>query len=96
MAGQPAALVRGDAFRFGLSLDEIQSLTNIDRWFLVQIQEIVALEKKIAEEGPAFSWRPSCVRSSARASAIAHRRPDRRQRKNSQDSTLQRERETCL
>jgi carbamoyl-phosphate synthase large subunit len=52
MAGSRRLWYVGDAFRFGLSLDEIQSLTNIDRWFLVQIQEIVALEKKIAEEGP--------------------------------------------
>jgi carbamoyl-phosphate synthase large subunit len=41
-----------DAFRFGLSLAEIAELTNIDRWFLVQIQELVELEKWIAAEGP--------------------------------------------
>ena len=29
-----------------------RELTNIDRWFLVQIEELVALEKRIAEEGP--------------------------------------------
>ena len=52
MAGSRRLWYVGDAFRFGLSLDEVQSLTNIDRWFLVQIQEIVALEKRIAEEGP--------------------------------------------
>jgi carbamoyl-phosphate synthase large subunit len=52
MAGSRRLWYVGDAFRFGLSLDEIAQLTNIDRWFLVQIGELVALEKRIAEEGP--------------------------------------------
>jgi len=52
MAGSRRLWYVADAFRFGLSLDEVQSLTNIDRWFLAQIEEIVALEKKIAKEGP--------------------------------------------
>jgi carbamoyl-phosphate synthase large subunit len=52
MAGSRRLWYVGDAFRFGLSLEEIAELTNIDRWFLVQIEEIVALEKYVAEEGP--------------------------------------------
>jgi carbamoyl-phosphate synthase large subunit len=52
MAGSRRLWYVGDAFRFGLSLEEIAALTNIDRWFLVQIEEIIALEKHIAEEGP--------------------------------------------
>jgi carbamoyl-phosphate synthase large subunit len=52
MAGSRRLWYVADAFRFGLKLDEIAELTNIDRWFLVQIQEIVELEKHIAEEGP--------------------------------------------
>ncbi|WMS86351.1 carbamoyl-phosphate synthase large subunit [Pleionea litopenaei] len=38
-----------DAFRAGYSMDEIFELTNIDPWFLVQIEELVTLEKEFAE-----------------------------------------------
>jgi carbamoyl-phosphate synthase large subunit len=50
-----------DAFRAGLSVDGVFNLTNIDRWFLVQIEELVRLEEKVAEwASPA--WTPtSCV-----------------------------------
>ncbi|MCU8086827.1 carbamoyl-phosphate synthase large subunit [Shewanella sp. SM21] len=40
-----------DAMRAGLSLDEIFKLTNIDPWFLVQIEELVQLEGVVAEAG---------------------------------------------
>ncbi len=40
-----------DAFRSGMSVDEIFALTNIDPWFLVQIEELVALEAQVAEKG---------------------------------------------
>ncbi len=33
----------------GLGLDEIQSLTNIDPWFLANIEELIALEKRLRE-----------------------------------------------
>ena len=39
-----------DAFRAGFSLDEIFTLTNIDRWFLVQIEEIVSLENQLKSQ----------------------------------------------
>ena len=35
-----------DAFRAGMSVDGVFNLTNIDRWFLVQIEELVKLEEK--------------------------------------------------
>src|SRR3954447_11825804 len=38
----------GDAFRAGMSVDEIYELTSIDKWFLRQMREIIALEKEIA------------------------------------------------
>jgi carbamoyl-phosphate synthase large subunit len=45
----------GDAFAMGLSVDEVFDLTKIDRWFLVQIEEIVKIEldldKLAAEKG---------------------------------------------
>ncbi|QGG79386.1 carbamoyl-phosphate synthase large subunit [Litorivicinus lipolyticus] len=34
----------GDAFRQGFSLEDVYNLTKIDRWFLVQIQEIISIE----------------------------------------------------
>ena len=40
-----------DAFRAGMSVDGVFNLTNIDRWFLVQIEEIVRLEEQVAQLG---------------------------------------------
>ena len=37
-----------DAFRIGMSIEEIYNLTNIDPWFLKQLEELVHLEKIIA------------------------------------------------
>jgi carbamoyl-phosphate synthase large subunit len=36
------------AFRAGFSLEEVFQLTKIDRWFLVQIQELVEFEETLA------------------------------------------------
>ena len=45
----------GDAFAMGLSVDEVFELTKIDRWFLVQIEQIVKseldIDKLAAEKG---------------------------------------------
>ncbi len=38
-----------DAFRHGWSLEEVFEYTNIDRWFLVQIEELIAIEKSLTE-----------------------------------------------
>lgn len=43
-----------DAFRYGISLEKIFSLTNIDRWFLVQIEELIQLENEIISMGVSF------------------------------------------
>ncbi|MGL4449409.1 MAG: carbamoyl-phosphate synthase large subunit, partial [Shewanella sp.] len=40
-----------DAMRAGLTLDEIFRLTNIDPWFLVQIEELIQLEGQVADVG---------------------------------------------
>ncbi|MGB1197521.1 MAG: carbamoyl-phosphate synthase large subunit [Thalassotalea sp.] len=40
-----------DAFRLGLTVDDIFRLTKIDRWFLVQIEDIILNEAKVAEGG---------------------------------------------
>ncbi len=49
MAGWNRIWYIADAFRAGLSLQEIQQLTQIDRWFLAQIQELVRIEAHIAQ-----------------------------------------------
>jgi carbamoyl-phosphate synthase large subunit len=40
-----------DAFRLGMKVDEVFELTNIDPWFLVQIEELVQLEAKVEKLG---------------------------------------------
>jgi len=44
-------LVIAQAFRHGLTLDEIQAASKYDPWFLAQIEHIVATEEKIKESG---------------------------------------------
>ena len=39
-----------DAFRQGMSLEDVFQLTKIDRWYLVQIQEIVEIENNLASQ----------------------------------------------
>ncbi len=41
----------GDAFRMGMTVDEVFTLTNIDKWYLVQIEEIIQLEQQIKDLG---------------------------------------------
>jgi carbamoyl-phosphate synthase, large subunit len=40
-----------DAFRAGMSVDEVYSICRIDRWFLVQIQDLVREEAQVQAEG---------------------------------------------
>jgi len=40
-----------DAFRAGLSLDEIYQLSRIDTWFLMAIEEIIQSERDVREQG---------------------------------------------
>jgi len=37
----------GDAFRMGMSIDEIYDLSGIDPWFLVQIEELIRIEEPL-------------------------------------------------
>ena len=37
----------GDAFAMGLSVDEVYELTKIDKWFLVQIEDIIKIELEL-------------------------------------------------
>lgn len=50
-AGSDRLWYIGDAFRSGMSVNEVFELTSIDPWFLVQIQEIIFLEKEIIKKG---------------------------------------------
>ncbi len=38
-----------DAFRFGMTVDQVFDLTKIDHWFLVQIEELVQIEQALAD-----------------------------------------------
>ncbi|MFL0797619.1 MAG: carbamoyl-phosphate synthase large subunit [Cellvibrionaceae bacterium] len=39
-----------DAFRAGMTVEDVFEASKIDRWFLVQIEELVLLEKAVAEK----------------------------------------------
>jgi carbamoyl-phosphate synthase large subunit len=41
----------GDAFRAGLTLEEVFEHTRIDRWFLVQVEDLIREEREIADAG---------------------------------------------
>jgi len=41
----------GDALRFGMSVEEISSLTGIDPWFVHNIADIVAMEERLRDAG---------------------------------------------
>ncbi|MFO1292942.1 MAG: carbamoyl-phosphate synthase large subunit [Rubrivivax sp.] len=47
-AGPERLLYVADAFRIGLTLDEIHEETAIDPWFLAQIEELVAIEREVS------------------------------------------------
>jgi carbamoyl-phosphate synthase large subunit len=38
-----------DAFRYGFTYDEVQQLTKIDPWFLIQIHELIEIENHLKE-----------------------------------------------
>nr|WP_297461082.1 carbamoyl-phosphate synthase large subunit [uncultured Halomonas sp.] len=47
-AGAERIFFIADAMRAGMSVDEIFALTNIDRWYLVQIEDLVRTEAELA------------------------------------------------
>jgi carbamoyl-phosphate synthase large subunit len=51
MAGPDRLRYVADAFRAGLSLEEVQRASAIDPWFLVQIEDLVREESRIAADG---------------------------------------------
>ncbi|MEA3252180.1 MAG: carbamoyl-phosphate synthase large subunit [Pseudomonadota bacterium] len=59
-AGAERIFFIADAMRAGMSVDEIFALTNIDRWFLVQLEDLVRTEQSLGRrslgelDGPAL------------------------------------------
>lgn len=49
IAGPDRLWYLADAFRYGFTLEEVQQLTQIDPWFLVQIEEVINIEKLLSE-----------------------------------------------
>lgn len=47
-AGPERILYVGDAFRLGMTLDEVFEETSIDPWFLAQIEDLVKTEQQVA------------------------------------------------
>ncbi|WP_020506400.1 carbamoyl-phosphate synthase large subunit [Lamprocystis purpurea] len=52
-AGAERIFYLADAFRAGMECDEIQTLSQIDPWFLAQVQDLVATEARLLEDGRA-------------------------------------------
>ena len=48
LAGPNRLRYVADGFRYGFSLDDIYNLTRIDRWYLVQIKELVEIEMALS------------------------------------------------
>ncbi len=44
--GSDRVWVIGDAFRFGMTLEQVHQYTRIDPWFLVQIQQLIEIEER--------------------------------------------------
>ena len=40
-----------DAFRYGMSVEEVFNITNIDPWFLAQIDNLIKVENEIKDQG---------------------------------------------
>ncbi|MFN2308430.1 MAG: carbamoyl-phosphate synthase large subunit [Gammaproteobacteria bacterium] len=50
-AGPERILYVGDAFRVGMSVEEIHDISAIDPWFLAQIEELIQLEGEVRVRG---------------------------------------------
>jgi len=49
--GPDRILFVADAFRFGMSLEEVYGQTHIDPWFLAQIEDLVRAEESVRRDG---------------------------------------------
>jgi carbamoyl-phosphate synthase large subunit len=39
----------GDAFRVGMTVDDVFNITKIDRWYLVQIEDLIRAEQQLVD-----------------------------------------------
>ncbi len=65
----------GDAFRIGMSIDEVYKSSHVDPWFLAQIHDLIQEEKQIKTESLSSldSWRLRALKKKGFAdSRIAH------------------------
>ena len=53
LAGGDRIRYVADAFRVGMSLEEVQEITAIDPWYLVQLEDIIAEESDLQRDGQA-------------------------------------------
>src|SRR3954466_12824467 len=60
-AGPDRVLFVADAFRIGMSLEEVQQLTHIDPWFLAQIEDIIRQEQALDGKRVGDLDRPSLL-----------------------------------
>ncbi len=67
VAGGGAWAVKDSAARAGFTIEEIINLTKIDRWFLVQIKEIVDFEEDLAELN---QWQFYCASAAANSLCV--------------------------
>ena len=51
IAAPDRILVIADAFRFGMTLEEIHAITSYDSWFLEQIKHLVEVENTVRKDG---------------------------------------------
>ncbi|MBU2477711.1 MAG: carbamoyl-phosphate synthase large subunit, partial [Gammaproteobacteria bacterium] len=57
-AGPERFLYVADAFRMGMTVDEVHDISAIDPWFLVQIEELIQLEGEVQVRGLADMDKP--------------------------------------
>jgi carbamoyl-phosphate synthase large subunit len=50
-AGAERLWFLGDAFRLGLTVEEVHAITRIDPWFLAQIEDLIRVEAEVRAEG---------------------------------------------
>ncbi|MDB6164822.1 MAG: carB, partial [Xanthomonadaceae bacterium] len=50
-AGPERVFYLGDAFRAGMSVEDVHALSFVDPWFLDQIEELVAIEGEVVSDG---------------------------------------------
>ncbi len=52
-AGPERLWYLGEAFRAGMSLEQVQEITRVDPWFLAQIEDLIRTEGEVREQGVA-------------------------------------------